>query len=194
MTAVDPNLFSSLALQYTGGIRAPEVGQAGYSAIVDASGTNIEYVARRTVIGAGMIAQDGDVATTSLSQNVYSALSGTYAAIGTPDASLIPAVSGVGWTYAGAANGRLLLIVSARVIHNSSNATYSMAWYVDGVLSGATAGAYVSSSVAQAQIGCPALLAVTPGAVVDLRITNQTNSTAAKTARLNLVAVALSVA
>jgi hypothetical protein len=41
---VDPNLFVSLASRYTGGIKAPDgPEQAGFIAIVDSAGTNLDY-------------------------------------------------------------------------------------------------------------------------------------------------------
>lgn len=48
---IDPNLWASLARQYTGGINAPVAGQAGYVAIVNDDSNNLEYVSRTALLG-----------------------------------------------------------------------------------------------------------------------------------------------
>jgi hypothetical protein len=47
---LDPNVWTSLARQYTGGMAAPVTGQAGYTAIVNADENNIEYVPPQATI------------------------------------------------------------------------------------------------------------------------------------------------
>ena len=44
MTEIDPNLDLALSVAYTGGIRAPVVGQEGYLAVVNSTGLNLEYI------------------------------------------------------------------------------------------------------------------------------------------------------
>ena len=41
---IDPNLWASLARQYSGGVAMPVTGQAGYVAIVNADANNLEFV------------------------------------------------------------------------------------------------------------------------------------------------------
>ena len=43
MTDIDPNLWASLAKEYTGGIAAPVAGQAGYAVRVNSDSNNLEY-------------------------------------------------------------------------------------------------------------------------------------------------------
>ncbi len=53
MSGVDPNLFTSLAQRYTGGINAPDgPEQAGYAAIVNSAGDNIKYVSAADLAAA----------------------------------------------------------------------------------------------------------------------------------------------
>jgi hypothetical protein len=52
MAEIDPNLWTSLARAYLGGINAPSDGQAGRIAVVNAVSDNLEYLDVITIIGA----------------------------------------------------------------------------------------------------------------------------------------------
>jgi hypothetical protein len=58
MSTLDPNVWTSLARQYTGGMAAPVAGQAGYAAIANTGSNNLVYVP--SIVGA----DNGDAAAT----------------------------------------------------------------------------------------------------------------------------------
>jgi hypothetical protein len=49
---IDPNLWASLARQYSGGVAMPVTGQAGYVAIVNAAENNLDFVTPRGLLRA----------------------------------------------------------------------------------------------------------------------------------------------
>lgn len=59
---IDPNLWASLAENYTGGIAAPVAGQAGYVAVVSDAENNLEYLPAQDVFDEiPLAAPDGTV-------------------------------------------------------------------------------------------------------------------------------------
>lgn len=145
--------------------------------------------------GACMIAQNSSTPSTALTKDVYSELAGTYAAVGTPDASLTVAGSGVGVTYNGVNPARILVNVSMRVAYNGADVTYAMCPHVNGSpVASIVAEALVLSTAIDSRIALSALVDVVHGDVLKLLVTNITDGTDMLSRRLNATFVVLPVA
>ncbi|MCK9603303.1 MAG: hypothetical protein M0R66_02975 [Candidatus Omnitrophica bacterium] len=173
MTEIDPNLWASLARQYTGGINAPSPGQEGFVAVANSAGTNLDYVARGGILGDCSVRSVGAVVV-DLENEVYATIgSGTFVA-GVEDTAVLSASTTAAAVTCGA-GGRLLINASFGLTVTSGTVTAVAKVYVDGVDSGA-AYSVVSVTTTSSRVSLSTIVAVDAGSVVDIRIANYTDS------------------